>query len=162
MPTLVGIADLGHLLPGVTGVDLLEVEIAAHRSRNAALKDQKAGVPEGQRGGQEAVEPGFWIDAQGRPLVAAEEHLQVAHAEIAAQGMQLAEIEINQPRALGQLGKLILPVIAVGQAAVVPVIVPFAVNRAVPSLFLIQHDLAVGVEGGGEGAGAGTRASKSQ
>ena len=61
LAVLVGVADFGCRGLGVSGVDLLEVEVAAHGVGHAALHDQKAGMSEGQRGGQEAIEPGLLL-----------------------------------------------------------------------------------------------------
>ena len=69
--------------------------------------------------------------------------------------MQLQQVEIHQPWVLRQPRRLVLSVIAVGQPAVVPVMIAFAVDRPVPGRLLVQHDLTVGVERRGECAGAG-------
>ena len=57
MALRVGVADLGRRGLGISGVDLLEGEVAANGVGQAAFVDQEAGVAEGQGGGQEAVQP---------------------------------------------------------------------------------------------------------
>ena len=62
------------------------------------------------------------------------------------QVVQLAQVEIHQPGVFGRLVRLVLAVVAIGQAAVKGMVVAFGIDRAVPGLFLEQHDLAEGVE----------------
>ena len=117
-------------------------------------------MTERDRGGEETVEPGIFL--LGSVLtrgLAGVEHVEVSHAEVAAQAVQLAEVEIHQPGVLGRPVGLVLAVVAVGQAAVEGVVVSFGIDRAVPRLLLEQHDLAERVEDGRQRPRAGTRAS---
>ena len=138
----------------------MNAEIAAERFGFAGLAYKKARVPEGQRGRQELIELGGPVGRRDLPHArSAEEHARIAHAEIAAERMEFLQVEVDEPGILCQTCDLVLAVIAVGQPAVVPVIVSLAVDGTVPGLLLVEHDLAVSVDDVGHTAGAGTRAS---
>ncbi len=140
----------------VPRVDLLDRVIAAYGVIEATFEHQETRVTEGQGGGQESVEPSRRVSrALSLGQVAPKKHVGAAHTEVAAQRMQFAKIEVDQPGTGGQIARLILTIIAVGQAAVVPVIVALAVDWSLPGLLLMQHDFAVRVERGGKRAGAG-------
>ena len=105
---------------------------------------------------EEPVEPDvFLLGRISRRFLAGVEHVGTAHAEIAAKIVQLAKVEIDEPGVhRGPVG-LVLAVVAVGQSAVERVVVALGVNRSVPRLLLMEHDLAERVEDGREGPRAG-------
>jgi hypothetical protein len=88
----VRVTDLGSLGLGVTGVELLHGEVAADRVGHAAFHDQETRVAERQSRGEELIQPRrLLLGRIAQPWRRPEEHLQVAHPEIAAQRMQFEQ-----------------------------------------------------------------------
>ncbi len=113
-------------------------------------------MPEGDRGREKAVGVGILaVRPRGQRRVLAVEHALGAHAEVAVQVVHLSQVEVHQPGAVGDIVAAILGVIAVRQTAVVEVVVAFRIHRTFPGLLLVQHDLAIAVERGGEGPRTG-------
>ena len=150
------IADRVRAAQRIPAVELLQHVVAAQHVVVAGLGHEESRVAERHGGGQEPVDQRVGLtplSCQAR--MPAVEHPGAAHAEVAAQVVHLAQIEVDQPGILGQVVPLILRIVAVGQAGIQPVVVPFRVHRSVPRLLLQQHDLAVRIERGGERAGPG-------
>ena len=116
-------------------------------------------MPEGDRGREEAVGVGILVLRSCRRVVLAVEHALGAHAEVAVQVVHLPQVQVHQPRVVGDVVAAILRVVAVRQTAVVEVVVALRIHRSFPGVLLVQHDLAVAVERGGEGPAPGTRRS---
>ena len=140
----------------ITCGDLLNHKVTPERTLNTEqVGGVKSCVTKANRRGEKTIQK-FRAFLRRFRRKTRGKHSRIPHAEVTFERVHFEKVKIDQPRTGHKTVRLILCVIAVGQAGIEAMMRSFGIDRTIPSRFLEQENFSVSVIDRGKGSGAGS------